>query len=38
MIYLRDKSIKDGGPVYWKRPAICLTKTDKIEPILKHLR
>ena len=38
VIYLRDKSIKDGGPVYWKRPAICLTKTDKIEPILKHLR
>ena len=39
VIYLRDKSIKDGGPVYWKRPAKCLTEQkDKIENLLKHLR
>ena len=25
VLYLRDKEIKDGGPVYWKRPANCLT-------------
>jgi len=24
-IYLRDHNIKDGGPVYYKRPATCLT-------------
>ena len=24
-IYLRDQNIKDGGPVYYKRPATCLT-------------
>tara|TARA_A100000164_G_scaffold268194_1_gene240052 strand:+ start:115 stop:978 length:864 start_codon:yes stop_codon:yes gene_type:complete len=39
VIYLRDKSIIDGGPVYWKRPAKCLTEQkDKIENLLKHLR
>lgn len=39
VIYLRDKSIKDGGPVYWKRPAKCLTEQkDKIENLLKYLR
>ena len=39
VIYLRDKSIKDGGPVYWERPAKCLTEQkDKIENLLKYLR
>ena len=39
VIYLRDKSIIDGGPVYWERPAKCLTEQkDKIENLLKHLR
>ena len=39
VIYLRDKSIIDGGPVYWKRPAKCLTKQkDKIENLLKYLK
>ena len=38
VIYLRDKSIKDGGPVYWKRPAKCLTEQkDKIENLLKWI-
>ena len=35
---LRDKSIKDGGPVYWERPAKCLTEQkDKIENLLQCL-
>ena len=39
VIYLRDKSIKDGGPIYWERPAKCLTEQkDKIENLLKYLR
>ena len=39
VIYLRDKSIIDGGPVYWKRPAKCLTEQkDKIENLLKYLK
>ena len=39
VIYLRDKSIIDGGPVYWERPAKCLTEQkDKIENLLKYLR
>jgi len=25
VLYLRDKEIQDGGPVYWKREANCLT-------------
>jgi|TARA_B110000444_G_scaffold261549_1_gene315103 hypothetical protein len=38
VIYLRDKSIIDGGPVYWKRPAKCLTEQkDKIENLLKWI-
>ena len=28
-IYLRDKSIKDGGYVYWRRKPKCLTKSKK---------
>ena len=39
VIYLRDKNIKDGGPVYWDRPAKCLTEQkDKIENLLKYLK
>jgi hypothetical protein len=39
VIYLRDKSIIDGGPVYWKRPAKCLTEQkDKIKNLLKYLK
>ena len=37
VIYLRDKSFKDGGPIYWKRPAWCLTDTrnkDKVKNLL----
>ena len=38
VIYLRDKSIKDGGPVYWERPAKCLTEQkDKIENLLRWI-
>ena len=38
VIYLRDKNIKDGGPVYWNRPAKCLTEQkDKIENLLQCL-
>ena len=38
VIYLRDKSIIDGGPVYWERPAKCLTEQkDKIENLLKWI-
>ena len=38
VIYLRDKNIKDGGPVYWNRPAKCLTEQkDKIENLLKWI-
>ena len=36
--HLRDKNIKDGGPVYWNRPAKCLTEQkDKIENLLQCL-
>ena len=37
VIYLRDKSFKDGGPIYWKRPAWCLTDNrnkDKVKNLL----
>ena len=38
IIYARDKNIRDGGSVYWNRPAMCLTKyKDKIENLLKLL-
>ena len=38
VIYLRDKYKKDGGSVYWNRPAICLTQSkNKIENLLKLL-
>ena len=38
VIYLRDKSIIDGGPVYWERPAKCLTEQkDKIENLLRWI-
>lgn len=38
IIYARDKNIRDGGSVYWNRPAMCLTKCkDKIENLLKLL-
>ena len=38
VIYLRDKSIKDGGPVYWEIPAKCLTEQkDKIANLLKWI-
>jgi len=36
VIYLRDKYKKDGGSVYWNRPAICLTKQqNKIDNLIK---
>ena len=38
VLYLRDKNIKDGGPVYWKRPANCLTddvNCDNIDALTK---
>ena len=38
VIYLRDRNIKDGGPVYWDRPANCLTdgvNYDNIEVLTK---
>ena len=39
VIYLRDKYKRDGGRVYWDRPAKCLTEQkDKIENLLKYLR
>ena len=34
---MRDKEIQDGGPVYWKREATCLTdkrNEDKISSLL----
>lgn len=37
VLYLRDKEIQDGGPVYWKREANCLTdkrNEDKISNLL----
>ena len=37
VLYLRDKEIQDGGPVYWKRPANCLTdkrNEDKISNLI----
>jgi hypothetical protein len=35
VIYLRDKYKRDGGRVYWDRPAKCLTEQkDKIENLL----
>jgi len=38
VIYLRDKYKKDGGSVYWNRPAVCLTQSkNKIENLLKLL-
>ena len=39
-IYARDKNIKDGGPVYYKRPANCLTdpvNKPNIEVIIKAM-
>jgi hypothetical protein len=36
VIYLRDKYKKDGGSVYWNRPAVCLTQSkNKILNLLK---
>ena len=36
VIYLRDKHKKDGGNVYWNRPAVCLTQSkNKILNLLK---
>jgi len=35
--FIRDKEIQDGGPVYWKREANCLTdkrNEDKISSLL----
>ena len=38
VIYLRDKYKKDGGSVYWNRPAVCLTQNkNKLEKLLKLL-
>jgi hypothetical protein len=38
VIYLRDKYKKDGGSVYWNRPAVCLTQSkNKIQNLLKLL-
>jgi len=37
VLYLRDKEIQDGGPVYWKREANCLTdkrNEDKISNLI----
>ena len=37
VLYMRDKEIQDGGPVYWKREANCLTdkrNEDKISNLL----
>ena len=39
-IYARDWNIKDGGPVYYKRPANCLTdpvNKPNIEVIIKAM-
>ena len=39
-MYLRDHNIKDGGPVYYKRPATCLTdpiNKPNIEVIIKAI-
>jgi len=38
VVYLRDKYKKDGGSVYWNRPAVCLTQNkNKLENLLKLL-
>jgi len=38
VVYLRDKYKKDGGSVYWNRPAVCLTQSkNKIENLIKLL-
>ena len=39
-VYVRDKNIKDAGPVYYKRPANCLTdpvNRPNIEVIIKAM-